>query len=30
MKTEGHLPEDWKKVKVTLTFKKGLKKDPGN
>ncbi|KFV77602.1 hypothetical protein N308_11331, partial [Struthio camelus australis] len=26
----GEVPEDWKKVSVTPTFKKGKKEDPGN
>ncbi|GAB0186732.1 mitochondrial enolase superfamily member 1 [Grus japonensis] len=26
----GEVPEDWRKVNVTLVFKKGKKKDPGN
>ncbi|KAK4828643.1 hypothetical protein QYF61_000291 [Mycteria americana] len=26
----GGIPEDWKRATVTLTYKKGLKEDPGN
>ena len=26
----GDIPEDWKKANVTLSYKKGLKEDPGS